>query len=93
MAIKQREFVVSYQLHGSGEPAAARVCAVDEACALGLVLDALDLDDDPAFDWVVISAESEAGPGNRPAPPTLVDRLPPEVARAYEQALAEARTQ
>jgi len=55
MARKNRKYMVSYKVKNAPGPTNVEVEAQDVACALGLVLDALEDDGkEPAFEWVLL---------------------------------------
>jgi hypothetical protein len=103
MARRNKKYLVNYRIKGEPKPRHEVVAAQDSACALGLVLDALEDDDgaDPVFEWVLIRSEKQGKttPAARfvksvstvPLPDNgkRFAGLPLGVQDAYERAIAE----
>lgn len=82
-----RSFVVTYRLVGATATESEYVDADDEGCALGCVLD--DFDDDDRFEWFHVR-DLSSPLSNAASVPGAIDKLPPEIQRAYQAALMEA---
>lgn len=104
MARQNRKYLVSYKIKWH-PPCSEEVMAEDAACALGLVLDALEDDGiEPQFEWVMIRSAAAkitkkttkrqaTQPVDSAAGPVTFTRLPAGVMEAYQQALAEEKKQ
>ena len=95
MAKKHRKYLVSYKLKSEPEQHSETIKAADAACAVGLVLDALE-DDGPEqdFEWLLIKIVTpKAAPTMQLAPNARILRhaneLPDGVVDAYRKALSE----
>ncbi len=86
MAQKMTKFYVSYLAKGETSPRSDIVEAMDEACALGLMLDEHEAPDEVEMQWVVISRKPPPKAGELMGVRSL-DELPPELLKAYHDGL------
>jgi len=103
MARRNRKYLVSYKTKDE-PPRNEEVTAADAACALGLVLDALEDDgEEPQFEWVMIRSAVKKAKVPLPVVGVVeartlhsvdahgLETLPTGVMEAYQQALAEEK--